>query len=124
MATQNDFTRGFTVFTAMSAYIRVTVSSNGSIQASGLEQGQGVLQQDVQGLSWEVAKVRFYGVGSMQVAVTGNGTTAITVGCSLYTTANGYVCASAAASNGLLWGVALQGSGTNTGAVIEAVPVF
>jgi len=123
MATQNDFTRGFTVNTAMSAFIRVTVSANGAIGPSGGEQGQGVLQSDVQGLSFEIPKVRFNGVGSMQVAVTGNGTTAITPGASLYTTANGYLCVSAM-TGVLLWGVALQGSGTNTGAVIEALPSF
>ena len=121
MATQNDFTRGFTVGTAMSAFIRVTVTANGSIIPSQAEQGQGVLQADCLGLTYEVVKVRFYGVGSVQVAVTGNGTTAITPGVSLYTTANGYVCASPGTN---LWGIALQGSGLNTGAVIEAVPAF
>ena len=121
MATQYDFSRGFTVSSAMSAFIRVTVTANGTIIPSQGEQGQGVLQQDVAGNSYEVAKVRFNGAGSMQVAVTGNATTAITPGCSLYTTANGYVCASPGVT---LWGIALQGSGTNTGAVIEAVPAF
>ena len=123
MATQNDFTRGFTVGTAMSAFIRVTITANGSIVPSGGEQGSGVLQQDVLGQSFEVAKVRFNGVGTSQVAVTGNGTTAITPGASLYTTAGGYLCASAA-TGVLLWGIALQGSGTNTGAVIEVAPAF
>lgn len=122
MATQNDYSRSFTVQTPMSAYIRVTVSSNGSIQPSGTEQGQGILQADVLGLSYESPKVRFYGTGSCQIAVTGNGTTAITPGCSLYTTgASGYVCASPGTN---LWGVALTSSGTNTGSVIEALPAF
>ena len=121
MATSSDFTRGFTVNTAMSAFIRVTISSNGAIGPSGAEQGAGVLQQDVQGLSWEVAKVRFYGTGSCQVAVTGNGTTAITPGATLGTTLLGYVCVSPYTN---VWGVAVQGSGTNTGSVIEALPVF
>lgn len=123
MATQNDFTRGFTVNTAMSAFIRVTVSANGAIGASGIEQGQGILQQDVAGNSYDVPKVRFYGVGTMQVAVTGNSTIALTPGASLYTTAGGYVCATIYGSVNL-WGIALQGSGTNTGAVIEAIPAF
>lgn len=123
MATQNDFHRGFTVNTAMSAFIRVTVSSNGAIGPSGAEQGQGVIQQDVTGISSynEVAKVRFYGTGSVQIAVTGNGTTAITPGATLGTTLLGYVCVSPYTN---VWGIALQGSGTNTGSVIEAVPAF
>lgn len=121
MATQNDFTRGFTVNTAMSAFIRVTVSANGAIEPSGAEQGQGVIQQDVAGNTFDVAKVRFYGTGSVQVAVTGNGTTAITPGATLGTTLLGYVCVSPYTN---VWGIALQGSGTTTGAVIEAVPSF
>jgi hypothetical protein len=121
MATSNDFSRGFTVNTAMSAFIRVTVSLNGAIGPSGAEQGQGVLQQDVAGNSYDVPKVRFFGTGSCQIAVTGNGTTAITPGATLGTTLLGYVCVSPYTN---VWGIALQGSGTNTGSVIEALPAF
>ena len=121
MSLQFDFTRTFTVGTAMSAFIRVTITANGSIVPSQGEQGQGILQQDVQGLSWENAKVRLNGVGSSIVAVTGNATTAITPGASLYTTANGYVCASPGTN---LWGIAATGSSNATGSVIEAIPSF
>lgn len=121
MATQNDFTRGFTVNTAMSAFVRVTVSANGAIGPSGGEQGNGVIQQDVSGAVYDIGKVRFFGTGSIQVAVTGNGSVAITPGATLGTTANGYLCVSPYT---LAFGVALQGSGTNTGAVIEVLPTF
>lgn len=105
----------------MSAFIRVTVTADGSIIPSQGEQWQGILQEDVLGLSYETPQVRLNGTGSSIVAVTGNGTTAITPGASLYTTANGYVCASPGVN---LWGIALQGSGTTTGVAIEAIPAF
>ena len=121
MATYNDVTRGFTPNTAMSAYIRVTVSANGAINPSAGEIGAGILLEDTAGNSYEVPKVRFANSGSCPVAVTGNGTTAITPGASIGTTANGYLCASPFTN---FWGVALQGSGTTTGAVIEALELY
>ncbi len=105
----------------MSAYTRVTISNNGAIGPSGVEIEVGVLQEDVLGMSYETPKVRFQQIGTCAVAVTGNGVTAITPGACIGTTANGYLCAS---PYGNYWGVALQGSGTTTGAVIEAIALF
>jgi hypothetical protein len=89
MATQNDFSRAFPVNTAMSAFRRVSLSSNGGLGYSqATEAGVGVLQDDVLGLAYENPKVRFYGTGSVMVAVTGGPATA---GATMWAAVTGYV---------------------------------
>ncbi len=73
----------------MSAYLRVSISKGGNITpAALLEPGIGVLQQDVQGASWENAKVRFWGTGSCICLLTGGLTT---IGTTLFAATGGYV---------------------------------
>lgn len=108
MSTQNDFERSFPVGVAMSAYLRVGISNNGQITpASLLTPGIGVLQQDVQGASWENAKVRFYGTGSCIFLATGG---LITIGTTVFAATGGYVTSTPnqAAGIGVTMGTALE----------------
>lgn len=118
MATQNDFSRAFTVSTAMSAFLRVSVSGDGSLRVAGTEFGIGILQEDVLGAAYETPKVRFPQAASSMIQVTG--ATAVTPGASLYTVAGGYV----AITGTTLWGQCLQGSGGTNPVIIEAVATY
>lgn len=108
MSTQNDFERSFPVGVAMSAYLRVAISANGQVTPAALkEPGIGVLQQDVQGASWENAKVRFYGTGSCVMLATGG---LITVGTTMFGATGGYVTSTPnqTAGVGITIGTALE----------------
>lgn len=119
MATYNDFSRSFTVNAAMSAGARVALSSNGSIGLAGAAiVGIGVLQRDTTAGSYENPAVRFYGTGSVAVAVTG---APATVGDTLYCLANGQVGPTNSATNGIQWGTLLESYSTN-GVLAETLP--
>lgn len=122
MSTQNDFSRSFPVGVAMSAYLRVSISAGGQITPAKLtEPGIGILQQDVQGASWENAKVRFYGTGSCIGLATGG---LITIGTTLFAATSGYVTSTPnqAAGIGVTLGTALETVSAALGTV-EFVPI-
>lgn len=123
MATTNDFTRGFQTNTALSAFFRVSISTNGYLSgyAGQSNYGVGILLQDLQGQSWEVAKVRLIGTGTQLCSVTANVTTPITFGTQLYLAAGGQLSTTGAST--ALYGVALQNS-SSLGDVIEVLPMF
>ena len=115
MATQNDFSRSYSVNAAMSAFVRVAVSSNGRIGPAGLGVvGVGMLQEDTTAGTYENPKVRFYGTGSARAAVTGCPITASAV---LFCLANGLA---GPAGGTVSYGYALENAATN-GQVIEVV---
>ena len=119
MATQNNFTRSFpvTASLALSAFRRVTMTSTGSLAYStNLEVGCGVLQQDVQGAYWENPQVRLYSAGTSIISATGG---VITMGVTVYATANGQI----AASGTITIGTALT-SAVNGGDIIEVLTQF
>lgn len=123
MSTYNDFSRSFTVNAAMSAGVRVALSSNGSIGLAGDRiLGLGVLQRDTTAGSYENPKVRFFGTGSVSVAVTGG---PATVGDKLFCLALGQVGpTSAAAGNGIQFGILLESySAAQNGSLAEALPI-
>lgn len=121
--TYNDFTRSFTVNAAMSAGDRVALSSNGSIGRAGDRVlGIGVLDRDCSANAYEQPKVRFFGTGSVGIAVTGGPATA---GDKMYCLATGQVGpTSAAAGNGVQFGILLQSySAGDNGALAEVLPI-
>lgn len=123
MSTQNDFSRGFPVGVPMSAYLRVAISNGGQITpAALLSPGIGVLQQDVQGASWENAKVRFWGTGSAICLVTGGLTT---IGTTMFAATGGYVTSTPnqAAGIGITIGIALETVSAALG-TCEIVPII
>jgi hypothetical protein len=123
MATYNDFTRSFQVNAAISAGSRVALSHNGSIGVAGDRVlGIGVIDRDCSAAAYENPKVRFYGTGSVGVAVTGGPATA---GDKMYCLATGQVGpTSAAAGNGIQFGILLQSySAGDNGTIAEVLPV-
>ena len=119
MSTQNDFTRSYKSNAAISAYTRVSVSANGSIQVAGTgNPGVGIIQNDITSNSYENAKVRMYGTGSFQILATGAPGTA---GDTVYFVGLGKVDV---ASGGTPWVSAgsLAASYTSNGAVVEVIP--
>lgn len=120
MATQNDFTRSFAVNAAMSAGLRVSVSSNGKIGlASSTEPGVGVLQEDCTAESYENPKVRFYGTGSVVCVGTGAPATA---GNLVFAAVTGQIVPTAAVTPVWVIGRLLE-SYTVNGSKVEVVPV-
>lgn len=118
MATQNDFSRSFQVNAAMSAFLRVSVSSNGKIGLAGTEAGIGVLQEDCTSNSYENPKVRFYGTGSFKCAATGAPGTA---GNYMFAVVTGQVAPTAATPYAVI-GRLLE-SYTVNGSIVEIVPI-
>jgi len=115
MATQNDFSRSFTVNAAMSAFARVAISSNGSIGLAGAGVvGVGVLQEDTTANSYENPKVRLYGAGTCRIAVTA---VPVTIGDVMFCVTNGLV---ANTGGTVSFGYALGSAATN-GQIIEVV---
>lgn len=120
MATQNDFTRSFQVNAAMSAGLRVSVSSNGKIGLAGAsEPGVGVLQEDCTANAYENPKVRFYGTGSVVVVGTGAPATA---GNLMFAVVTGQVAPTQAATPQWVVGRLLE-SYTVNGSKVEIVPI-
>lgn len=120
MATQNDFTRSFQVNAAMSAGLRVAVSSNGKIGLAGAsDPGVGVLQEDCTANSYENPKVRFWGTGS--VAVIGTGAPA-TAGNLVFAVVTGQIAPTQASTPQWVVGRLLE-SYTVNGSKVEVVPI-
>ena len=121
MATQNDFSRAFPASVPMSAWRRVSCTSTGAIAyANATDPGVGVLQEDVLGgTTYENPKVRFYGTGSVMVAVTGG---VATPGNTAYTAVTGYVSA-ATSSGSITFGIFLTAA-TPNGTVAEVLPAL
>jgi hypothetical protein len=72
MPTQVNTQDSYRVNEAMSANVRVVVSSNGAISlADNTVKGDGILQRDVTADSWVTAPVRFFSAGSALIPVTG-----------------------------------------------------
>lgn len=118
MATQNDFTRAFnSPLAAMSAFNRVQISANGAIfLADTAVRGIGVLQEDVQGASWENPDVRLWGTGTVQILATAG---PVTAGNTLYLAAAGKV----APTGTITAGIAVTGLAGVSGA-LEMYPQF
>ena len=115
MATTNDFSRSFGVNAALSAFRRVRVSSNGSIDyALSTEMGVGVVQQDVTNQSYYTPQVRFYGTGTVMVSVTA---VPVTIGDTIFAASNGQVSSTGTVTAGKT----LTSAATN-GDWIELVP--
>lgn len=120
MSTQNDFTRSFGVNAAMSAGLRVSVSSNGKIGLAGrTDPGVGVLQQDCTNDTWQTPKVRFWGTGSVGVIATGAPGTA---GDLVFAVVTGQVAVTQATTPYFVVGRLLE-SYTVNGSKVEIVPV-
>ena len=121
MASQNNFSRSFTVNAAMSAGSVVALSSNASIGLNAINQpGIGVLQDDCTANSYENPKVRLYGTGTSKVSVTG---TPLTAGDTLYTVTNGQVAGTNGATGGQKFGILLETTGASAnGQLFEALP--
>ena len=116
MSIQNNFIRSFQVNAAMSAFYRVTVSSNGKLDLAGVDVlGIGILQEDCTANTYETPAVRLWGTGTFKCAVTGNsitaGNTLIAVTGGLAALTNGL-----AGNTGIVQGMALE---TATGASIN-----
>lgn len=121
MSTQNDFTRSFQVNTPMSAWRRVQMSSNGFLDLGALGViGVGILQEDTNANTYENPKVRLYGTGTAQMAVSG---APVAAGNSLYAITGGYVAPTSGGVGGQIVGIALE-STLNNGDVIEVLPQF
>ena len=117
MSTQVNTQDTFTVNAAMSANVRVAVSSNGSIGlADNTVTGVGVLQRDVTADSFVNAPVRFYSAGSVLVQVTGAPGTA---GDIAYAAASGRVAVTGTVGIGRL-----KNSYTVNGVSVEVVPLI
>jgi hypothetical protein len=115
MATTNDFTRSFSVNAALSAFRRVAVSNNGSIDyANNGILGVGILQQDVTNDSFYTPSVRFYSVGTYMCAVT---SVPVTIGDTVYAAVNGYV----SSTGTVVAGRTLTSASVN-GTWIEVIP--
>ena len=113
MATQNDFSRSFTVNAAMSAFARVAVSNNKSIGLAAIGVvGVGVLQEDCTSGAYENPKVRLYGNGTVKIAVTA---VPVTAGDVLFCVTNGLV---ANTGGTVSFGYALENAATN-GQIVE-----
>lgn len=120
MSTQNDFSRSFTANTAMSAFRRVAVSSNGALDLGANNAlGIGILQQDTAAQSYENPKVRFYTTGSFKVSATGG---SITAGNTLYAVTSGQVAVTNGGTGGTVVGIALETGSYTAGEWIEAAP--
>lgn len=121
MSTQNDFSRSFKVNAAMSAFVRVSVSSNGKLDVAATDiAGVGILQEDTTSDSYQNPKIRFYGTGSCKMSGTGAPATA---GDLVYFLAAGQV---GPASGGTPWvsaGTLLE-SYTVNGSIVEVVPMI
>jgi len=116
MSTQNTFTRSFQVNSAMSAFYRVTVSTNGKIGLAGVDVlGIGILQEDCTSNSYENPSVRLWGGGTFKCAITGSSVTAgdtlVAVTGGLAALTNGLV-----GNSGVIVGMSLE---TATGASIN-----
>lgn len=120
MSTQNDFSRSFKVNAAMSAGLRVAVSSNGYIGLAGAgEAGIGVLQEDCTANSYENPKVRFFGTGSVGIIGTGAPATA---GDLVFAVVTGQIAPTQSATPYAVIGRLLE-SYTVNGSKVEVVPV-
>lgn len=119
MSTQNDFSRSFKVNAAMSAGLRVAVSSNGRIGLAGRDAGIGVLQEDTTSAEYENPKVRFWGTGSVGIIGTGAPATA---GDLMFAVVTGQVAPTQATTPYAIVGRLLE-SYTVNGSKVEIVPV-
>lgn len=116
MATQTNSVRSFQVNAAMSAFYRVTVSSNGKLDLAGVDVlGIGVLMEDCTANTYENPAVQLWGTGTFKVVATGNsitaGNTLVAVTGGLVALTNGLV-----GNSGVIVGMALE---TVTGASIN-----
>jgi hypothetical protein len=120
MSTQNDFSRSFKVNAAMSAGLRVAVSSNGYIGLAGrTDPGVGVLQEDCTSAAYENPKVRFWGTGSVGVIGTGAPATA---GDLMFAVVTGQVAPTQASTPQWVVGRLLE-SYTVNGSRVEIAPI-
>ena len=117
MPTQVNDQDSFPVNAAMSANLRVAVSTNGGIDAAGnTVSGVGVLQRDVTADSWVNGPVRFFSAGSVLIQATGAPGTA---GDLLYAAAAGRV-----APTGTVVIGRTKDSFTVNGVNVEVIPLI
>lgn len=114
MSAQNDFSRSFQVNAAMSRGTVVACSPNGKLTAALCDSSTtiGVLQDDCTSNTYENPKVRLWGAGTAQIAITG---APLTAGDVMVVVTGGYVSVTnaRAGDTGVKIGVLLENASTN-----------